>query len=245
MKPLLIAYYWYPYNNSGTFRWTNFSRYIDFDVLTTKNPMRSFRDFTMNCWNPYTYVFQFGNKIPAILWGLTAPFFALFKKASIYIFTSPPESLIVWAWLFQLMGRKVLVDMRDSIDREAQYFKRLIPIYKFFYKRMKHVVVSYQFLDESKQVIYSGYEDIKCTTGFRGYYRGRYNRANYLYKLEQGYMPDQHNKPSGYGSGSVQTFRHLGFPLNNDFHPEVNSHRLRSIQESANEMTQLINKIKE
>jgi hypothetical protein len=58
-------------------------------------------------------------------------------------------------------------------------------------------------------------------------------------------MPDQHNKPSGYGSGSVQTFRHLGFPLNNDFHPEVNSHRLRSIKESANEMTQLINKIKE
>ncbi len=242
MKVLLISHYWYPNNSSGTFRWTNFSQFIDFDILTSYKPLFSFRDYSIRASKLFDGVYKFGYKMPAIIWGFIASFMALFKKYDVYIITSPPESLLIGAWVLQLFGKKVLVDMRDSIYREKQFYKSMSWIYKFFYKRLKNVIVAYKFIDETKEVVYSGYEDVPKVK-FKGYYKDRLHRSWYLHKLSQGYMPDQSGKPTGYGSGSAQTYRYLGFPINNDLHKEVYEHKLQSIGESANKIKVILNNL--
>lgn len=242
MKTLLIAYYWYPWNNSGTFRWTGFGRHIDFDVLTCKKPLRSKKDFGIKTRNYYDRVYKFGMYLPAIVWGFIAPFIALFKRYDVYVITAPPESLLIGAWILQKFGKTVIVDLRDSIDREKQYFKRLIPVYKFFLNKTKNRVVAYKFLDESATVIYTGYEPF-TPTPFRGFYSERVSYSWFIHKLSMGYMPTQKYKPKGYGSGSSQTYRHLGFPLDNNFHPEVYNHELISIEDSAFKLLRFIKTI--
>lgn len=236
MKTLLISYYWFPWNNSGVFRWTNFSKHIDFDVLTCRRPLRSFRDYSMSATmkpsSLYGNVRKFGACLPAIVWGFIAPFVAMFKRYDTYIFTSPPESMLIGAYLLQLFGKNVVVDMRDAISREKQYFKFMIPVYSFFYNRIDNVIVAYWFISPGKKVVYSGYEDV-AKVKYKGCYSERVSRGWYLYKLSLGYMPDQSRKPIGYGSGSAQTFRHLEFPLGDNFHPEVYAHNLISVKESA------------
>ena len=239
MKTLLISYYWYPWNNAGTFRWTGFSRHIDFDVLTCRRPLRSKKDFGIECGNYYDRVYKFGMFFPAILWGLFAPLVALFKRYDVYVITSPPESLLIGAWILQKMGKNVIVDLRDSIDREKQYFGKLTSLYKFFSQRIKNKTCAYKFVDDESSVVYTGYEDIRPTP-FKGYYTNRLGYRWWNYKLSMGYMPSQENKPKGYGSGSVQTYRHLGFPLDNNFHPEIYEHELISIRDSALKMGLII-----
>jgi len=239
MKILLISYYWYPYNNSGTFRWVNFSKHMDFDVLTCRKPRKSFKDYSIVSGKYYEGVYRFGAYLPAVAWGFIAPFIALFMKYDFVIVTCPPESGLFGAWILQLFGKKVLVDMRDSIDRERQPLKRFINIYKFLYSKIINVIVASGFFDPSKPIIYSGYEDIKGTK-FVGYYQGRVARKWYRYNLECGLVPDQSNKPSGYWSGSAQTLRHLGYPINNVLHEEFYSHELQSIKQSTEKLKTLI-----
>jgi len=217
---LLITNYWYPYNNSGTFRWLHFGEQMDFDVLTSRKPKGSFKDITIP--NPEKKVIRFGKDYPAALWGLIAPFKALFRNNGYkwYIVTSPPESLLIGAYLMQLAGKKVLVDMRDAINRDRQPLKFMIPIYRFFYKRMKHVVVAWKFIDYSKPCVYHGYE-IKNARNFKGYYKERLPYREYIEALKRGYMPDQSKKPEGYVAGSYHTYLHLKFPINLEVHPEI------------------------
>ena len=151
---IVISYYWAPWNNAGTFRWWNFGKFINFDVLTSRRPVNSFHDETINDNHK---VKRFG-KVKAVVWG----FLAIFKagKYDLYIVTSPPESLLFCAWILQLMGKKVLVDMRDPIYRIRQPLKFMVPVYRFFYNRINNVIVSWKIIDKSKPCIYHGYEDI-------------------------------------------------------------------------------------
>jgi len=225
MRTLLIAYYWHPYNNSGVFRWARFSEHMDFDVLTCRRPLRSKVDPSVESGSDN--VRRFGAFLPAVVWGILAPLFVL-KKYDTIILTSPPESLIIAAWFLQLLGFNVVLDMRDAIDRPNQFFNRLSGVYRYFYNKIRRVVVTYQFIDESKPVIYSGYDDIKGST-FAGYYINRVRRSEYIYGLETGRVPDQSSKPSGYSSSAVQTLRHLDYPVNNKFHHEIHTHKLVSV----------------
>jgi len=235
MKTLLISYYWYPYNNSGTFRWANFSKFIDFNILTCRRPLRSFIDYSIQVPYDKRYkdVRKFGAYLPPWVWGLIAPLLILFSRYDLYIITSPPETMLFGAWFLQLLGKNVIVDMRDAIEREKQPIKKLTRFYKYFYKRINNVIVAFQFFDPTKKVIYSGYEDIIGATAFKGYYSKRLRSRNYLYKLTQGFIPDQSKKPVNYSSGSAQTFRYLGFPINKNLHPEVYNHKLCSVKDSA------------
>jgi len=229
MKTLIVAHYWYPYNNAGTFRWVNFSQEFDCDILTTKVPVNSFYDDTIP--NPRKNTIRFGNKLPAVVWGFLASFVMLFKRYDRYIITSPPESLLLGAWLLQLLGKRVFVDMRDTINRKSQPHKFLIPIYKFMYKRIKNVTVAWKFFDE-KPCVYHGYEEVDKHE-FVEYYKGRTNHAMYLKMLSLGLMPDQSNKPSGYAASSIHTFNHLGYPVNGDMHEEAKTAVCGSCAEQA------------
>ena len=236
MKVLLISYYWYPWNNAGTFRWNNFGKYLDFDVLTSRRPMRSVKDNTIE--NTHKKVLRIGYKIPACVWGYVFPFIALFKKYDLYVFTSPPEALLFPAWVFQLFGKKVLVDIRDKIDRPHQYLKILIPVYLFFYNRINNLVFSLKiqrFPLDSGPVVYHGYE-IDISVPFVGYYSGKVSRGEFLHRLRSGLIPDQSHKPDDLLCGSFMTYKKLGYPINFKYHSEGDETELVSVEQSANKM---------
>jgi len=242
MKILLIAHYWHPYNNWGAFRWLNFSRYLDFDVLTTRQPIQSFIDSSLP--DPGKKTFRFGRRLPAIIWGFLASLLVQFKSGyDVYIFTSPPAMLLLGAYLLQLRGKKVLVDMRDSIDNWCQRSRLLIPFYGFLYRRIKNVTVSWQFIDASRPVIYQGYEEVQQQNGFKGYYRGKVDHASYLKLLAAGFIPDQSGKPEGYGTSSWWTFKKLGFPVNLRLHPEAYGTAPQSIESQAERLKKIIAEI--
>ena len=238
MKILLISHYWQPFNNSGTFRWLNFGKYIKFDVLTSKKPVNSFIDKTIE--NTAENVYRFG-KCKAVIWGFLACLFV--KKYDYYIITSPPETLLFCAWILQLRGKKVLVDMRDEIDRNHQQIKALIPFYRFLYRKIKNIIVSWQFIDESKTCVYHGYE-LDEKVKFKGYYVNRVNHRNFIELLKLGYMPDQSNKPDGYVISSFHTFKKLGFQINFNYHKELDNIVPESIETQANKILSLITRAK-
>ncbi|MFO8054733.1 MAG: hypothetical protein R6U19_06165 [Bacteroidales bacterium] len=241
-KTLLIAYYWYPYNNSGTMRWLQFSKYMDFDVLTTKVPIQSQLDETLPKTNKH--IIRFGKNFPAIVWGFLALFKVLFLKYDRYIVTCPPESLLIGAFLLQLFGKNVIVDMRDKIKREEQPVKILIPVYNFFYRRIKKIIVAWKFIDNSKPVVYHGYE-LQKANKFIGYYKDRVDYGKYIKRMKKGLIPDQSNKPRGYAASSLHSFIHLNFPINNDFHEEVYTVKPQSYKKRAMEMNVMIDNYNE
>lgn len=242
MKIILIAHYWYPWNNWGAFRWMNFGRYIDFDVLTTKEPIQSFIDYSIP--DPQKKTLRFGRKLPAIVWGFFASIIIQFRRGyDVYIFTSPPAMLLLGAWLLQLRGKKVLVDMRDSIDNWCQRSRLLIPFYSWLYRRMRNVTVSWQFLDPSKPVVYHGYELIENPDDFRGYYNGKVDHISYLKLLKVGFIPDQSRKPAGYGTSSWWTFKKIGFMVNLKMHPEAYEVEPMTIESQALKIKQLLERL--
>ena len=157
MKTLLITNYWAPWNHSGTFRWIGFGRYMNFDVLTSKHK-KGFYDETIPS-GAHTVFRRECFRLPACLCGIFLAFYSIFRrKYDIYVFTAPPNTLVLAAWLNQIIGRKVVLDMRDMIGYPEQRLKVLNPIYRFFYNRVKNKVVAAQFFDESAYCIYHGYD---------------------------------------------------------------------------------------
>ncbi|MFX0181966.1 MAG: hypothetical protein ACFE95_02690 [Candidatus Hodarchaeota archaeon] len=231
------------------------SKYINFNVLTSKRPNKGFYDETL----PENYckrVYRYGSSLPAVLSGVYLSIRSLFIRANKYIYTSPPESLFIGAYINRLLGRQVYIDSRDIIDRETQRIKWLVPIYKWLYKRIKNVVVCHKFVDESKLVIHSGYEDVKLNKAVRSpkYFTGFVNHEKYLKLLSNGYIEDYEKKyqkelyKNGNrqrrmdGSLSMITARHLGLKLNEDwFHPDCFNFEPQSWEEVAKQMKRFLN----
>lgn len=210
---LLVTNYWYPYNSPGAIRWLRFGEYMEFDVLTSHKPYRGFKDYTI----PFTdkKVTRFGWNIPAILWGFFILPILLFKKYKTYIITSPPESLLFTAWVLQSLGRNVIVDMRDAIDRPTQSRRYLINFYSFFYRKLKNVIVCWKLIDETKPIAYHGYEDINSVYKFQGFYTNtRLTYAEYIDRLKHGKVQDFRGRPKGYAFSSCHTIKKLGYPVN-------------------------------
>lgn len=162
MKILLISYYWYPWNNSGSFRWLHLSKYLDIHtVLTCKRPRNSFLDKTIPRGRTKKVIRLF--RLRPILWSIAIiPIVAilLLNRYSKVVVSSPPEMSITVAWLVQILGKCCVLDIRDMINRESQSCKKLIPFYQWFYNKIKNVCVCMQFFDPTKQVIRHGYDDI-------------------------------------------------------------------------------------
>jgi len=245
MKTLLICNTWYPWHNSGTFRWLHLSKFIDFAVLTTKKPRQGFYDDTMpkgNCKKLY----RCGSMLPAFLAGLYLSFRSLFIRADKYIYTCPPESLLLGAWLNQLLGRNVYVDMRDKIDRHTQCHKWAIPFYRWLYKRIKNVCVCMQFLDPEKTVIRHGYDDIdKDETLFTTVLDGKLCYRSYCGFISCGYYRDYSDiKFKNYNSSSLVTLRHLGNPIKGkeNLHPECFEFEPQPWSEIAEQMNEFLSR---
>ena len=222
---ILICNYWHPWNTSGSFRWLHLSQHLDFDVLTSKKPNKGYNDETMP-QGRVGKLYRHGYNLPAILGGLYLSLVSVFIRADKYIYTSPPESLLLGAWINQLLGRKVYVDMRDKIDRATQPNKWLVPIYRWLYRRIKNVCVCMEFFDESKPVIRHGYENInKSETIFTKFLDTSYEigYSFYIYFLSCGYGRDYSGHIyTNYNSSSVVNLRHLGNPIEGkeNLHPE-------------------------
>ena len=227
MKTLLIACYWWPFNCSGTFRWYKLSYYVEFDVLTSKNPVMTYSDGFKEESIPLPDVkaYRIGRKWPSAVWGLVVYFYVLFFRYELYIFTSPPETLLIGAWILEkIFRKKVVVDMRDKIERKLQPLKFMIPVYKFFYRQMNNVTVAWQFIDPNKYLIPHPYDPVSLHPKALKepiYYIGRLNFASYHRLLSYGFLQDYSLKHENYATSSYPTIKKLGFKVNKKMHPEA------------------------
>lgn len=221
MKTLLITNYWAPINNAGTIRWWNFSKYLEFDVLTVKKT-KGMLDLSLEeRGNNITRIGNF-SKI-ASLNGLLLSFVVLFKKADVYIFTTPSETLLVGAYILQCLGKKVVVDLRDKIDRAHQPVKVLIPLYIFLYKRIKNIIVTWKLIDPSKTVIHHGHDNLKLRDSKKKTMPdGRYTHKEYNELLEKGYVPN-YNRIKEYVTSSYINIMHLWGERPPFIHEELDS----------------------
>jgi len=260
MDILLITNYWYPWNASGTFRWLHLSKYIDFDVLTSKKPNSGFYDETLpvpKCGR----LFRFGKSLSAVVSGLYLSIVSWFIRADKYIYTCPPETLLIGAYVNGLLGRQVYVDMRDKIDRHTQPHKWLIPLYQWLYKRIKNVCVCMRFFDPEKTMIRHGYDSLTKKDGRVEIIDNRYNESywwqmptgylttrsfnykTYCDSLSFGYGRDYSDiKFKNYNSSSLVTIRHLDNPIigKENLHPECFEFEPESWQQIAEKMKKFL-----
>jgi len=242
MKTLLITYYWHPYLSPGALRWLGFGGHMDFDVLTCWRPLRDKKDETMPSLE--RKVLRFGYRIPAIIWGVLATLPALFMKRDLYIFTAPPEALFIPAWILQKLGRKVLLDLRDSITRERRPHKWLTGLWIRIYSQISQVVVCARIVDQGKRVIYHGHDGIRRDSRAMDppvYYSSQVNYETYMLLLRHGFIKDFSGKPWGYGASSYHNIRHLGYEVNISLaEDEYGQH---SWEEEAGKLKEIIKKI--
>ncbi len=241
---LVVTNYWHPWNNSGAFRWLHLSKYIDFSVLTSKKP-QGFYDETMPKGR-YNRIYRYGRGLPAVLSGLYLSVVSVFIRADKYVYTCPPESLLFGAYVNQLLGRRVYVDMRDKIDRHTQPNKWLVPIYQWLYKKMKNVCVCMQFFDWTKPVIRHGYDvDKKISDYFDNIVDKYYDYNTYCNLLRQGMGRDYSDiKFKNYSSSSIVTIRHLNNPIysGHNLHSECFEFEPESWTEIAEQMNEFLSR---
>ena len=141
-KILLITNYWYPWNCSGSFRWVHIGEHLEFDVLTCKKPRKGMYDETMPGKNHR--VFRHGRNLPALLFGLFITCFVIFirKNYQKIIFSSPPESLLIPAWICQKLGSDVYIDVRDDIARKNNTNKRTFPVHILLTTRTSFIPIN-------------------------------------------------------------------------------------------------------
>jgi len=245
MRVLLITNYWYPWNSPGTMRWLQLGRYLDFDVLTSKKPRKGFKDETLPRGRGRR-IYRHGSNVPAVVGGLYLSLHSVFSSGyDVYIFTSPPFTLSIGAWLLQKMGKKVVLDVRDNQDAKGNRWKLTAKLCDYFRGKVKNRTTSFQFLDEGAKRILSGYarevdmDDRSYTYAwtFIPCYRQSYSLYNA--GLHFGKIPDYRKRQKkGYGVSSFVNLLYLGFKgLPTDYlHPECVNQPIRSWEESANQM---------
>lgn len=261
---ILITYYWYPWNNPGAFRWLFLSEYLDIDMVITSRKLwkNLFYDETMPLGKAKIIWRLF--HLPAVLWGIIITpvliILSIFKRIDRIIFTCPPESLFIPAWILQTLGKKVYVDVRDKIDRPSQPHKWLIPVYNFFYRKLKNVCVTMQFFDPAKSVIRHGYDEdivflknsIELNLKFSSLFRNRQQQiiqerlsyADYCVRIALGDIVDFNHRIAGYHwtSSSIVTLRKLENEISGkeNLHPECFEFEPQSWNEIAKQMDQFL-----
>ena len=252
MKVLLITNYWYPWNTSGTFRWLQMGRYIDFDVLTSKKPREGFKDETLPFYD--RRVFRFGYSLPAVVSGLYLAIRAIFIRGyGVYIFTVPPFTMAIGAYILQLLGRRVVIDIRDNGDNKNNHWKLVTKICQYFQNKIKHRTTCMQFMDEQATRILSGYNpELEEGYGNPFYWfehiklKDRNSYEDYNLSLELGQVPDYRKRINGvYNCSSYQNMLYLGFKgLPTDcIHPECVRQPVQSWKESAKQMKEYLDAI--
>jgi len=244
MKILLITNYWHPYNHAGTMRWLQLANHgLQFDILTQEKPNEGFVDHTLPCTYSRRRIYRHGRAYPAVCFGALSLFYVLvyklYRNYDCIIITCPPQTFLGTAYFLQRIHKRVIVDMRDSIDGWDHKLKLLyLPILKWLYKRIKNKVVSFQFLDPTATVIRSGYDEVSRFNESLGWgwmsINTRRAYEQYINSLAIGFINYYCHKPKGYGSSSFCTLRYLGFKnLPRHFHNEVHDCDLNSWDEAV------------
>ena len=251
MKTLLITNYWYPYNHSGTMRWLQFGRYINFDVLTTKKPRGGFKDETLP--KPYhRRVLGYTNNLPATFSGLCLSVTALTRRRyDVYIYSVPPFSLAVGAWILQTLGRKVVVDVRDNLDNKNNKWNLGNRFCWWIIQKIKYRTTSFQFLDSEATVIYSGYNPELYLMVEKTFWRFIKNNKRWDYKwynefVNVGRFPDYRKRIKGkYACSSFVNLKYLGFKnLPTDcLHEECINQPVQSWEESAEQYKKYLERL--
>jgi hypothetical protein len=223
-------------------------RYIDFDVLTSKKPRKGFEDETLP--RPRSRrIFRHGSNLPAVLSGLYLAWRAIMvRHYDIYVFTAPPFTLSIGAWLLQAMGRKVIIDVRDNLDAQGNRWPRINKICWWFVRRIEHRTASFMFLDPGAARVLSGYnpelEPYCLNWLFIIYDRMIY--AEYNDYLSCGHIPDYRKRQkSGYAVSSFVNLLHLGFknlPVDG-LHYECVDQPVQSWETSAKQMQKILEKL--
>lgn len=208
-KILLVTNYFYPWNTSGAFRWVHIGEYLNFDVLTSKKPRGGMYDKTMPGKNHRFY--RHGSNLPAVLFGLYITIFVIFigKRYEKIIFSSPPESLLIPAWICQKLGMNVYVDIRDDIARKhlTNKWRSLSWIWKFFFNRINNKVSAWYYI-KSCHVIQHGYVELDKVAAnwfFTPFKRHRY--VCFKFRLECGLIPDYRVRPKDRTPSTFYTLR--------------------------------------
>jgi len=252
-KVLLISYYWYPWNTSGSFRWLHISEYLNIHtVLTAKPSSKAFLDETMPRGKAKIILKLF--KIPAALWGviITPIVLAMSLFYDKVIFTIPPEMLLLPAWLCELLGKDVYVDVRDKIDRPTQPLKKVVPFYHWLYQNIKNSCVTMHYFDVSKPIIRHGYDDItklpeeQCDNPAiydKFYIRKRLSYKKYCEMLARGGVRVYEGNFKHYTSSSVITLRHLDNRIigKSNLHKELFEFEPESWKQISNQMKEFLN----
>ena len=253
MKVLLITNYWYPWNTSGTMRWLQMGRYLDFDVLTSRKPRKGFYDETLP-FGHFRRVYRHGSGLPAVLSGLYLALRAIFFRSyDVYIFTVPPFTLAFGAYILQLLGRRVVIDIRDNGDNKNNHWKLITKICQYFQERVKHRTTVMQFMDEGATRILSGYNE-ELNTIYRvkpdkWRFIDKKSRSYYWFynrNIRHGQIPDYRKRINGvYNCSSYQNLLYLGFKgLPTDcIHPECVRQPVQSWKESAKQMKEYLDAI--
>ena len=251
MKVLLITNYWYPWNTSGTLRWLQIGRYLDFDVLTSKKPRKAFYDETLPGPNRNSRnVYRHFSSIPAILFGFFIIPFVLAHRYDLYVVTIPPYSLTFVAYILTKLGRKVVVDIRDDFRKNKNnHWGILNPIYGWLQKRIKNKTVVFQFIDKDATRILSGYSP-EVDMEYRRYTLYwefvpciRQHYEVYNFGLSIGKIPDYRKRIDGiYASSSFVNLLYLGFknlPVD-CLYEECISQPIQSWKETAKQMKEYL-----
>ena len=244
MKTLLITNYWKPWNASGTMRWLQMGRYIDFDVLTTRKPRKGFYDETLPKSRAEKVIRKF-TKWPAVLWGIGIILYGLRLDYDVYIVTTPPYTLSFLAWLLQTMGCKVVLDIRDNQDNKNNHWKLTAKLCDYFRGKIKHRTTSFQFLDEGATRILSGYnpELKKISKSWEFIRSDRMTYDMYCLGLSCGHIPDyQTRMEPRYATSSFVNLKYLGFKnlLLDNLHNECINQPVQSWETSAKQMKDYI-----
>lgn len=239
-KILLVTNYWRPWNTSGTFRWLHLSRWMDFKVLTSKRPKKGFEDETTPDYGKPVIRFPLCYRLPAILSGFILSIVSCFVRADIYIYTCPPEALLFGAWINQRLGRKVVIDLRDKIDRRDQPLNFMVNIYRWVYSKFWNTVTTMQHFDPNAYCIPAGYAMNWKSNRYHGRFIDctvRYNYHQYKLMLEHGMGIDfTKNLVGHYTSSAVAELLHLGNTIKGS--DKLHSDLFRSLPDSYQELAE-------
>ena len=245
-KTLLITNYWYPFNTPGSLRWIQLGRYLDFDVLTCKQPRKGFIDETLPVPRD-RMVFQHFSNLPAVLFGLSITLLAIFRRYDLYIITIPPFTLSICAWILQTMGRKVILDIRDNQANKNNHWRAVTWLCQRFQSMIRHRTASFQFLDPGAVRVLSGYspelerkvKDPMDWEWHEFYSQCRLSYKGYLFWTSHGVIQNYRKRmKNGYAASSFVDLLYLGFlclPIEN-LHEECRNQPIWSWKRSAYEM---------
>lgn len=230
---LLVTAYWTPWNNAQTIRWWQYSFYFNFAILTVKYPLGFYDESLVESKNYHPTKRVRGWVPVAIVHGLILSLYSILyaKRFRVIVYTTPPETLLIGAWINQLRGYKVIVDLQDQVDRKLQRWKIFNPIYRFLISRIKNVTAVADFIyDGKKKVIYHSWDGLAKKSNQMKVMSCDRNLKwiDYIKKLRNGFVPDYFNKPKGYygyGSSSIANIRMMwkekSDVFDELFHPEI------------------------